>query len=85
MLGFLPWEKWFPPFILGPLLCIGPILALLYTSEFVWWEFILAPLTSLFGAWGTWVWFIHGENIFDTKDQSASKDATKADAEKNDS
>ena len=29
-LGLLPWEKWLPPYVFGPLLCIGSILILVF-------------------------------------------------------
>lgn len=35
MLGFLPWEKILPPFVLGPLLCLLALLAALSMGEIV--------------------------------------------------
>jgi hypothetical protein len=40
-LGLLPWEKWLPPYVYGPLLCIGSILILVFVPT-VWWERILS-------------------------------------------
>jgi len=60
----LPWERLLPPWLLGPLLVLVGVGALLFDKHLAWWEWLLLPLTALFGAWGTWVWFATGENVF---------------------
>jgi hypothetical protein len=63
-IGFLPWEKWLPPYIYGPLMCVGAILGLCFSRPLRWWEALLLPFAGLMGAWATWVWFKQGRNIF---------------------
>ena len=60
-MGFLPWEKWLPPYVYGPLLCVGSIWLLIDSPG--WWALLFAPLGA-FGAWGTWVWFRNRRNVF---------------------
>jgi len=69
-LGLLPWERWLPPYIFGPLLCIGSILALVFDTNLAWWEFVVFSLVAVLGAWGTWVWYSTGRNIFNSNAQS---------------
>jgi protein-S-isoprenylcysteine O-methyltransferase Ste14 len=69
-LAFLPWEKWLPPYILGPLMFFGGIFAFAFLHEPSWWQYLLMPITTGFGAWGTWVWFTTGKNIFHTEDKT---------------
>jgi hypothetical protein len=64
MLGLLPWEDWLPPYVFGPLLCIGSILFLLFGGDLSWWQIIVFSFGAAFGGWGTWVWFSAGRNIF---------------------
>ena len=33
MLAFLPWEKWLPPYVFGPLVCIGSICLLVFAPN----------------------------------------------------
>jgi hypothetical protein len=68
MLGFFPWEKLFPPYIFGPLLCIGAICVLVFARGLSWWEIVLDGCAAALGAWGTWVWLSAGRNIFDLSD-----------------
>lgn len=62
-MGFLPWEKWLPAWLLGPLMCIGSLVLLVISRERSWWEYIVFPVCSLLGAAQTWVWFKTGRNI----------------------
>lgn len=63
-MGFLPWEKWLPPYIYGPLMCAGSILILCFSRPLRWWEFLILPLGAFTGAVVTWVWLKEGRNIF---------------------
>jgi hypothetical protein len=73
-LGFLPWEKILPPYILGPLLCLLSLLPLLSIRNVSWLVVVLAPFTFLFGAWGTYVWFTRRENVFDITSKRPKKE-----------
>jgi hypothetical protein len=64
MLGLLPWEEWLPPYIFGPLLCVGSVLLLVFDTDPSWWKFLLCLFGAIFGARGTWIWFSTGKNIF---------------------
>lgn len=70
-LGFLPWEKWLPPYVFGPLMCVGCGLVLMYTIGLRWWEILLLGFGAVFGALGTLVWFMTRRNIFDSSDPKA--------------
>jgi hypothetical protein len=71
-LGFLPWEKWLPPYIYGPLLFAISVAGLLFERPLRWW-FVLLPFSAGLGAWATWVWFKEGRNIFDETTDNSSK------------
>jgi hypothetical protein len=71
-LAFLPWERWLPPYIYGPLMCVGSILLLIFSRPLRWWEFVLLPLSAAFGAWVTWAWFAQGRNVLKEMTGSAS-------------
>lgn len=43
-----------------------------------WWEYLLLPLGSIFGAWGTWAWFKKGQNVFDIASDAETSRAEKA-------
>jgi hypothetical protein len=73
MLGLLPWEKWLPPYVLGPLICLGSIYLLLFSNSLHWWSWVLLPPTACFGAWATWIWITTGRNIFETDEQRAAR------------
>ena len=73
MLGLLPWEKWLPPWIFGPILVIIGVGALVLQEKLAWWELVLMPLTALYGAWGTWEWFSKRRNVF-RYDESRQQD-----------
>ena len=60
----LPWERWLPPYIVGPALVVIAISALVLDASLSWRQLVLLPLAGAFGAWGTWVWFRTGENFF---------------------
>ena len=77
--AFLPWEKWLPAWVVGPLLCAGSIAALVLDGGLHWWEYIVLPLVALLGAWQTWVWFKEGRNIFreDAPKQESSEEESK--------
>ena len=62
-IGFLPWEKWLPAWVLGPLLIVISVAALAFDGNLHWWEYILLPLVGLLGVWQTWVWFKEGRNV----------------------
>ena len=65
MLGLLPWEKWLPPYVFAPLLCVGSaVLFFMSLSDPHWWELVFLPLASIFGGWGSWRWFKYRENVF---------------------
>jgi hypothetical protein len=71
--GFLlPWEK-LPPYVLGPLLSIGAICVLVFARGLSWWEIVLDGCAGALGAWGTWVWFSNGQNIFDLSGQKTKE------------
>jgi hypothetical protein len=72
-LGLLPWEKWLPPYIFGPLLFVGSILILVVSSGLAWWEYVLLPSSAALGAWSTWAWFKHGRNVFKDEEKSNSE------------
>ena len=64
MLGFLPWEKWLPAYVFGPLLCVGAAGVLVFNRGMHWWQTPIYGVGVIFGAWGTWTWFRTGRNIF---------------------
>jgi hypothetical protein len=69
-MGFLPWEKWLPPYVFGPLLCIGSACVLGFARDLHWWNIALLGFGIVYSAWGTWVWISTRRNIFwphDTK------------------
>ena len=69
-MGFLPWEKWLPPYVFGPLICIGCACELVFARDPQWWKIVLLGCGIVYGAWGTWVWISTRRNIFwplDTK------------------
>jgi len=72
----LPWEKWLPPWLLGPLLVAIGIGALIFDERLAWWEWALLPLCAIWGGWGTWMWFAKGENVFSTSKPSPSASDT---------
>ncbi len=62
---FLPWEKWLPPWLFGPLLVAGGVFALAFEgARLAWWEWVLLPIGVAYGAWGTWAWFMTRQNVF---------------------
>jgi hypothetical protein len=75
-IGLLPWEKWLPPWLYGPLIFVGSIFGLFYSQDLHWWEYLLLPMAALMGAWATWVWFKHRRNIFD-EEKSGAEGRTK--------
>ncbi len=64
MLGLLPWEKWLPPYVLGPLLCIGSTCIAVFDRGLHWWQGCLLGFVAVFGAVGTAMWFATGINLF---------------------
>ena len=60
----LPWEKWLPPWLFGPLLCVIAVAGLYYSEHLSWWKLILLPVVFVWGVWGTWVWLKEERNIF---------------------
>ena len=69
MLGFFPWEKWLPPYVIGPLICIVGACTLTFARDQSWWGMAACIFCVIFGAWGTWVWFSARRNIFDLTDR----------------
>lgn len=65
-MGFLPWEKWLPPCIYGPLLCLGSIALIVFSQPLRWWEWVMLPLAACIGALVTWVWITTGRNLLET-------------------
>ena len=63
-MGFLPWEKWLPPYVFGPLVCLGSLWILGFARNPPWWKIGLLGLGIVYSAWGTWVWMSTGRNIF---------------------
>ena len=41
MLGFLPWEKWLPPYVFGPLICVASTCVLGLERDLHWWNIVL--------------------------------------------
>ena len=64
MLGLLPWEKWLPPYVFGPLMLVGETCVLVFDRPLAWWKILLLGFGALWGAVGTWIWFATGRNIF---------------------
>ena len=64
MLALLPWEKWLPPYVFGPLMSVGALCVLVFVRDLAWWKILSCGFGTIFGAWGTWVWFATGRNIF---------------------
>ena len=48
-LELLPWERWFPPHIYGPLILAAPLL-LAFSGEGRWWHYVLPMIGAVFGA-----------------------------------
>jgi hypothetical protein len=64
VIGLLPWERWLPPYVFGPFLCLGSIAFLVWGGEHSWWKVVLLAMGGSFGAWGTWTWLRKRENVF---------------------
>jgi hypothetical protein len=77
MIGLLPWEKWLPPWLYGPLVCGGSIWILVAKADLAWWEYVLLAAGILWGAFGTLRWFIAKENVFGgpTGEETPKEDA----------
>jgi hypothetical protein len=71
MLGFLPWEKWLPPYIFGPVLCGGSACVLVFCHGLHWWEILTLGIGVIWGAVGTLIWLLTGQNTFDISDPKA--------------
>ena len=70
-----PWEKFLPPWLLGPILVAIGIYALVFDARrLAWWDWMLLPGVIAFGAWGTWAWFAKGENVFRTSKRTVQID-----------
>ena len=63
-MGFLPWERWLPPYIYGPLLSVASICILTLRTQIQWWEWIVCPMSFGLGIYCTWIWFKTGKSIF---------------------
>ena len=64
MMGFLPWEEWLPPYVFGPLICIGSICIYVFAGTLSWWQMLGVAFCVIYGALGTCVWIATGRNIF---------------------
>lgn len=64
MLGLLPWEKWLPPYVFGPVMCIGSICILVFARGLSWGEMLPSGFCVVHGALGTWVWLSTGGTSF---------------------
>jgi 4-amino-4-deoxy-L-arabinose transferase-like glycosyltransferase len=64
MLALFPWEKWLPPYVFGPLMCVGCLCVLVFARDLSWWELLSCGFGVISGALGTCVWFATGRNIF---------------------
>jgi hypothetical protein len=63
-MGFLPWEEWLPPYIFGPAVFLLSVLCLVLNNDLPWWGMALLSFGAIWSAWGTWVWFSVGRNVF---------------------
>jgi hypothetical protein len=73
VLGLLPWEKWLPPYVFGPLICIGSICIFVFARDLSWWQILGIGFCVIYGALGTWVWLATGRNIFDLSKDKRKK------------
>ncbi len=78
LLGLLPWEKWLPPYVYGPLACATSLYMLFFSDPVVWWKVVVFVPVLLWGSWGTWTWFQTGRNVFVMGPVSKSKDSQPA-------
>jgi hypothetical protein len=62
-MGFLPWERWLPPYVYGPVLFVLGS-ALIFLTDTSWWQLMLFALLALYGAGGTVFWWLTRENPF---------------------
>jgi hypothetical protein len=72
-IGLLPWDRWLPPYIYGPLVVVGSLFGLLSERQLHWWEYVLLPLGVVIGAWITWTWFRHGKNVLKDDEQGSER------------
>jgi hypothetical protein len=63
VIGLLPWEKWLPAWVLGPVLCVGSVVLLVLGGEHAWWQYILFSIAAIVGAAQFLVWVRTGRNI----------------------
>jgi hypothetical protein len=70
--GLLPWDKWLPPYIFGPVLSLGVISLLVFASGLHWWDYALLSGSAAIGTWATWAWFKHGKNVFKREEVGTS-------------
>jgi hypothetical protein len=69
MLGLLPWEKWLPPYVFGPVMCVGSLAVLVFSPELAWWWQVVLVLWAAYCVWGTWMWFRYRRNAFDPSEK----------------
>jgi hypothetical protein len=62
-LAFLPWERWRPPYVYGPIFILMPSLLFFAEEPPAWWHYLLAVFALFHGAWVTWMWARHGRNV----------------------
>ena len=74
MLGLLPWERWLPPQVYGPLIAAGSIWALsAQACSLAWWEWVLFGLGAVYGVGGTVYWAVTRRNLFDNSPDERRK------------
>jgi hypothetical protein len=72
----LPWEKWLPAWLVGPLLVVSAVCGLFLDRQLRWWEYIALPVAGLLGAWTTYAWLKDGRHIFREAYGSVESDKT---------
>jgi len=62
MFFILPWQKWLPPYIVGPAISIASLW--LFEWPLPWWMRLFQVFGVIFGVIGTLKWLSDGKNIF---------------------
>jgi hypothetical protein len=64
VIGLLPWEKWLPPIVFGPLMFVGSLYLIFTVPQMAWCHYVLLSCAALFGAYATYAWLKRRENVF---------------------
>jgi hypothetical protein len=72
-LGFLPWEKWLPPYVYGPAFIAISLLLVFSDEPGSWWHYALLLFAFAHGTWVTWMWIRHGRNVLKELDSTSPK------------